>query len=203
MTVAQIIWLGLAIFYGVFFVWYTNFSGPLRSHETEAFLKSFEARGAPAARLEMLRKFMEEDDGRQFIMMNLLDLAEGEVTVRGDRLTGQASMDRYMAHMMPALLKRACHPVLFGPIRAPAMDRVGIEGADNWKAAGLVRYRSRRDMLAIASDPAFQEPHDFKLAALERTLAFPFTPGPNLGDPRLVLALLFLAIAGVIPRVPT
>ncbi|TNE57077.1 MAG: hypothetical protein EP340_09910 [Alphaproteobacteria bacterium] len=197
------VWIGLAVIYGVFFLWYTNLAGPLKPDEIRAVLEKFAEGGASPARLAMIQRFMEEDDGRQIIMVNLLDVADGEVTVRGETLSGQAAMARYMAHMMPALLKRACHPVLFGPIVSPAMDRVGIEGADDWKAAGLVRYRSRRDLVAIASDPAFKAPHDFKLASLERTLAFPFTPKINLGDPRLILALLFLSIAGVIPRVPT
>lgn len=195
------VWIGLALVYGVFFVWYTNLSGPMKAEEIASALEKFEARGASEERLNMLRRFMEEDDGQDLIMLNLLDMAAQTVAVRGETMSSDAAMGRYMEHMWPALIRRACHPVLFGKVVAPAMDRVGIEGADNWRTTGLMRYRSRRDLIAIASDPAFEGPHDYKVAALERTLAFPFRPGPYLGDPRLVLALLFLAIAGLVPRV--
>jgi len=37
--------------------------------------------------------------------------------------------------------------------------------------------------------------HAFKVAAIEKTLAFPLEPSFQLGDPRLELAMLFLIIA--------
>ena len=35
---------------------------------------------------------------------------------------------------------------------ADAVDLQGIQGASHWEQAGLVRYRSRRDILEIALD---------------------------------------------------
>jgi hypothetical protein len=37
--------------------------------------------------------------------------------------------------------------------------------------------------------------HAFKVAAIEKTIAFPLDPWFQLGDPRLVLAMLLLIIA--------
>ena len=54
-----------------------------------------------------------------------------------------------------------------------------------------MRYRSRRDMMEITVNPAFRGSHDFKIAAMAKTIAFPVDPWFQLGDPRLVLALLF------------
>jgi hypothetical protein len=86
--------------------------------------------------------------------------------------------------MYPALFRRACHPVLAGPVIGGALDRWGIEGADAWSLVGLVRYRSRRDMLAIALDPAFADAHRHKFAAMDATIAVPTDPFVNLGSPR-------------------
>jgi len=36
--------------------------------------------------------------------------------------------------------------------------------------------------------------HDYKIAAMEKTIAFPVDPWFQLGDPRLLLALVFLVI---------
>ena len=58
----------------------------------------------------------------------------------------------------------------------------------------MIRYRSRRDMIELATDPAFAPAHAFKLAAMTHTLAFPVAPGVVFLGPRvwvgLVLALL-------------
>lgn len=45
-------------------------------------------------------------------------------------------------------------------------------------------------MLEITTNPAFSGSHAFKVAALEKTIAFPLDPWFQLGDPKLVLALL-------------
>ena len=107
---------------------------------------------------------------------------------------------RYMEHMWPELLKRACHPVMLGTATAAAMDVWGIEGAEDWTSVGMMRYRSRRDLIDIASNPAFQGPHEFKIASMTKTIAFPVDPWFQLGDPRLVLALAFVAIGALVGR---
>ena len=103
---------------------------------------------------------------------------------------------RFAAKFLASLFARASHPVIAGDAIFTAMDIVGIEGAESWDSAGLVRYRSKRDLLEIASNPAFGEKHDYKVAALEKTIAFPITTRMNLGDPRLILGLL--TIIGVL-----
>ncbi len=60
-----------------------------------------------------------------------------------------------------------------------------------------MRYRSRRDMLEISSNPAFHGSHEFKVAAMAKTIAFPLDPWFHLGDPRLVLAS-FLGFIGCV-----
>ena len=57
-----------------------------------------------------------------------------------------------------------------------------------------MRYRSRRDMLEIVTNPAFQGSHEFKVAAIDKTVAFPVDPWYSLGDPRILLFLVFLVI---------
>ena len=64
-----------------------------------------------------------------------------------------------------------------------------------WTRSALMRYRSRRDMMEITTNPAFSGSHDFKVAAMHKTIAFPLDPWFQLGDPRLVLALILTLIA--------
>ena len=189
-------WIILFVLWGAFFAWYTNLRGPLKAGEIEAIIARRTARGDDSAEIAKFRTFLENDTGDDFVMVNLIDSPPEPKPVPGLKPgeTTQQVMGRYMAHMWPELLKRACHPVLMATAAADALDIWGIEGAEHWSQAGLMRYRSRRDLLAIASNPEFQGPHEFKIAAMTKTIAFPADPWMQLGDPRLVLALLFFSI---------
>ena len=100
-----------------------------------------------------------------------------------------------MEYMYPALFARASHPVFFGKAANIAMDVLQAPGMEVWSQGGLMRYRSRRDFFDITTNSAFSGSHDFKIAALRKTIAFPLDPWFQLGDPRLVLALLLGALA--------
>ena len=185
------VWTAPALLWAAFTFWYTNTAGAFTEDEVTTVMAQLQAEGATSQTVERMRRFMLEDDGGQFLMVNLIDLADG----------GQPKLDHYMEHMLPAMLKRASHPVLLGGTVNQAMDLLGIDGAENWTSAAVVRYRSRRDILEIATNPVFAERHDSKLAALTKTIAVPIEPGVYLSDPRLLLFLGLLALAGVVNAV--
>ena len=85
-----------------------------------------------------------------------------------------------------------------GSAISPAIDLVNADGMENWDSAAIFRYRTRRDMLEIATNPAFSERHDYKLAALDKTIAFPIETKINFGDPRLLLGLLLVAVTSLL-----
>ena len=193
MTRTRWIWLVLTLVYVSFFSWYTSFGGPLSDEEIESYY-ALMANGEPKPspeRLARLRTFMEEDTGDDFVMLNFIDLYETPLQIEGVEPgeSSSAVLDKYMAYMTPALFKRASHPVLYGEAAHSAMDLMNAEGMEEWTTGLGMRYRSRRDLLDIASNPAFQGSHAFKVAALRKTIAFPVDPWLQLGDPRLVLAL--------------
>lgn len=195
------IWLGLGLFYAAFFYWYTSFGGPLTAAEIETYLDRFEARDPPPPEetLQLLRRFMEEDTGDDFVMINVIDLFETALPMDGVEpgASGSDALAEYMSYMYPALFSRASHPVLFGQAAAPALDLMNAPGMSSWTQGAGMRYRSRRDMLEITTNPAFAGSHAFKVAAMRKTIAFPVDPWFSLGDPRLLLALL-LGLAGAL-----
>ena len=196
---ARVTWFVLGVAYAAFVGWYTNWKGPLTPAEIDAFIGRAQAE-ASAEETAAIRRFLENDTGDDFVMVNLVDMPAEPKPAPGI-LPGETTeevLGRYMAHMWPELLKRACHPVLMGQAAADALDLWGIEGAERWDQAGLMRYRSRRDMIDIAGNPAFQGPHEFKIAALTKTIAFPIDPWFQLGDPRLVLGLVFFALGSTV-----
>ena len=197
------IWLIPALLYVLFFAWYTDFGCPFSDDEVDHYVAAMENNGRTAELVAFMKAFAKQDTGRQFLMVNNIDMNENPPNVEGAEPGESAAdlMGRYMAHMIPALLARACHPVLMGSAVYPSMDLVGIEGAENWDQAALFRYKSRRALLEIVTNPAFNGKHQFKTAALEKTIAFPIETSLYLSDPRLLLALVLLALTALIENI--
>ena len=197
------LWLVPALLYALFFYWYTDFGGPLSDAEVDRFLTTLKSNGSNPEVIAFSGKFARQDTGDQFLMVNNIDMNESPPDVEGAEPGERGSdlMARYMEHMIPALLSRASHPVFMGSAVYPAMDLVGIEGAENWDQAALFRYRSRRAFLEIVSNPAFRGKHHFKTAALEKTIAYPTESTLYLGDPRLLLGLILLAMTALIDNI--
>jgi len=201
------IWISLLVIYAGFFLWYTDIGGKLDKEEIEFFLEKLEERtSANSADPEtynsqknLIKRFMEEDTGRQFLMVNNIDMDDDPEDVEGAEPGESAErlLDRYMEHMYAQLLKRACHPVFAGNAVHPSMDLVGIEGAEIWDQAALMRYKSRRAFMEIVTHPNMGSKHAFKVAAMEKTIAYPVETVIYLSDPRLLLTLI-LIILGLI-----
>ena len=194
------VWVVIAMTYAVFFYWYTAFGGPLNDQEIEHALTVLGEAGMEPDRLEVWEQFMRSDTGDDFAMLNALDLRDQPIQVAGVEPgdTSQDVMARYTEPFLGKALRSAAHPVMYGTAASDAIDLWGIEGADQWTAGGLVRYRSRRDLvqqaLFFSQQGDDMQVHQFKSAALEKTIAYPLDPWFQLGDPRLVLALVLVII---------
>ena len=196
------VWISLLVIYSSFFIWYTDLGGKLTDDEIEYYANKFESNALKDGRVleprikELLQKFMEEDSGKQFVMVNVIDMSENPTFPDGT-VSDESSdvlMNEYMEHMYVELLKRASHPVYFGNAVNGSMDIVGIENAEVWERAILVRYKSRRSFLEIVTHPDMNSKHKYKIAALEKTIAFPVENQFYLGDPRLLLGFILLII---------
>ncbi len=175
-----LLWAILAALYLGFRLWYDGGGGPLSPEEVQHYVSILEERDMDPARIENLRKFLSDDTGRDFVMANFIDVQ--------DKPGAQEELDRYMAHMYPAMFARAGHPVLAGPVVGGALDLWGIDRAEHWTMVGLIRYRSRRDMIEIATAPAFRDAYKFKNSSIEKTIAIPSEPFLQLGSPRWLVA---------------
>jgi hypothetical protein len=193
-------WLISALVYAAFVIWYTDFGGPLSDAEVDAFVSTMEARDTDPALVASLERFFRNDTGRQFLMVNAIDMNDNPPDVEGAAPGENADqlMDRYLEHMFPELLKRASHPVIVGEAVHTALDTLGIEGAEQWTDAAMFRYRSRRSFMEIIVNPEFSGKHDFKHAALDKTLAYPIETSLYLGDLRLLLGLFLLAVTALL-----
>ena len=139
---------------------------------------------------------MEEDNGKQFIMVNNIEMNKdpGDVSGINPSESSDQLLSRYMEHLWPNLLKRASHPVFGGSTIFQSMDLVGIEGAETWDQVALMRYKSRRAFLEIVTHPDMIDRHEFKVAAMKKTIAYPAEPIAFYSDLRIFLGMLILII---------
>ena len=191
------VWLALAALYAAFFAWYTSFSGPLSDAEIDGYLGTMAEGGAEPDQLAVWRRFLESDTGDDFAMFNAIEMRERPLPVDGVPAdeTSEQVLARYAGPFLGRALRDAAHPVLIGSATAPAVDLWGIEGAEEWTTGGIVRYRSRRDLMEQVTAVGPTGIHEFKIAAMEKTIAFPLDPWFHLGDPRLVLGLVLSNVA--------
>jgi hypothetical protein len=190
-----VLWFLVVGAYAAFFAWYTGAGEPLTAEEIDTYIEDLAKNARSPERLAAFRSFLEADDGGDFIMVNAIELNANPVAT-GEMRPGESAaqtLDRYMAFMWPALLSRACHPVVGGDALITA-ESWGIEGAETWSSAGLMRYRSRRDLMDIATNPDFDAAHQYKIAAMSKTFAFAIEPQINLGDPRVTVGLVLLSL---------
>ena len=90
---ALIIWGTALLLYAVFRLWYDNWNGPVKPHEVEAFLDSIGDRLEETGNSRsILKTFLEQDDGREFLMLNLVkaEMREVEDPRTGQRVRGTA-----------------------------------------------------------------------------------------------------------------
>lgn len=205
MSLSIKIWVPISFIYILFFLWYTNLSGPLTDQEIETYKKIYEKSDSERRDSEQWKKafkFMREDDGKDFYMVNFLDSNEAPRTMEatGEGATSLELQAHYMEYMWPQLLKRASHPVFFAYVLNPALDIVAAQGMEEWDIVAIFRYRSRRDLFEIGMNPVFEERHEYKVEALDKTIAIPVET-PFITDLRFVLFVFLLFVGFLIERI--
>lgn len=186
----------LAALYLLFLFWYGGRGKPLRQDEIDHFLREIGARPQSAhsqAALDELRQLVADDDGREFVMQNLVRYRAKALYPPGHAFGDdpRAADRRYARAILWPLLRHG-NLLLFVARRAGRF--VEPAGADAWHYVAMVRYRSRRDFLRFASAIEREDIVMHKWAAIEKTHIFPVRPIVSLFLVRsLVAALLILA----------
>ena len=196
------VWLLALALYGLFRWWYDNWRGPLTESEIDAFLAgSGQTKVGEHTDLTTLRKFLEADDGREFIMSNLVRVHPNEVPhpVTGVPTPGLALLQDYGRRFVVVLLRHGGHPMLVMRKVGGYVDAWNTPPDPGWHVVGAMRYRSRRDMMVLATDPSLRDVHPFKTAGTAMTFSFPaqVMMGFALG-PRVWVGLLLVMLASLV-----
>ena len=184
------IWLSALILYAIFWFWYVGIPRKITAEEINTTFSLMREKGDLSdEKLGTLRHFFENDDGKDFVMVNLLELKE-------PRHESSKKLEQYQKIFLGNLLKRAGHPVFIARTAGGKVENIDCD-QDNWTAAGMVRYRSRRDLLQVLADTFGSEHHALKLESLQRTFAYPAAPWMLFGGPKWLVPLV-LALAAAL-----
>ena len=195
------VWPMALVLYGIFRAWYDNWRGPLCKAEIEAFVaRAEQSPGARHTDLQVLRRFMETDDGKEFVMCNLVRLYPHEVAhpVTGKMYSARDMVQKYFSGFVPTLIRSGGHPMMMMRQAGGYVDAWNTPPDPGWSIVGMVRYRSRRDMMVLATDQRFFEVHPLKIAAIAQTFSLPTQHVFGMAiRPRTGLALILVLAAAL------
>ncbi len=197
------VWGAALLGYAIFLGWYDNWRGPLSPAEIESLMARMIASNVGYGdqnEMPVMRRFLQEDDGREFFMLNVIRLSDTEVAdpVTGEMRPAREVMAGYTRMFMPALFARGGHPALAARRIGGMVDTWGLKEVPDWSMMGYVRYRSRRDVAQLVCNPRFRGAHAFKFAAMPQTFNFPTRPMiMTLASPRIWVGLSMALAAAV------
>jgi len=195
MTVA----LPLVALYAVFLAWYGGRGRPLTPDEVARYLARLRAASGDQpgqAHLADVERLVAHDDGREFVMHNLIRYRGQALYPPGHAYgpSAPAADRRYGKAIVPYLLRYGNVPVF---IAKRSGSFVEPAGAEHWDVVAMVRYRSRRDFLRFATAITQDQIAVHKWAAIEVTQIFPVRPLVSLIFVRGAVGAL-LALIGVV-----
>ncbi len=155
-----------------------------------------ELEGSKQTDAAVFRKFLEADDGGEFVMLNQVHLHDGKVAhpLTGKPTNASDILQGYFGPFALALFKRGGHPVFQATTVGGNVDSWNADANVGFGTTAMMRYKSRRDLVELVLDPAFSDGHIYKLAAIERTVSYPTKVmlSTSLRPPIAVLLVLIL-----------
>lgn len=196
------IWVVALALYIVFRLWYDNWRGPLNPQEVNDFMNQVsDLKMSEYSDPKDLRAFLEADDGKEFVMVNLVRVHTGELAHphTGKPTKGIDLLREYGNSFVKVLVRHGGHPVLVMRKVGGYIDSWNTPPDPGWHVAGSMRYRSRRDMMQLALDPSVRDVHILKTAATATTFSFPSQVVLGLAiRPRVWVALLLTLSAALV-----
>ncbi len=188
------------LLYLLFWFWYSARQRPLSAEDVAHFVNELRACMPQQAHAEMeqqVQRLSQGDDGRAFVMNNLVRYRARALYPSGhplqDQTSARAADRRYARAITWPLLRHASLPIFVARRKGGLVEPAGSEP---WDYVAMVRYRSRRDFLrfVLCIERAGHTVH--KWAAIETTHIFPVQPLLSLFLLRTLVALALLGGGG-------
>ena len=176
--------------YALFWLWYVGLQKKISPQEVDKIMTLLAGtkHSFSQNQIQSIRDFFAHDDGKDFVMVNLIHLKKPVKE-------SSKMLSRYQKVFLGALLRKAGHPVLVAKRSGGNVELLNCEHNNDWPAVGMIRYRSRRDLMEILPGTVGSAHHNLKLDSLEKTVAYPASDWFMFGGPRVVVALLLALVA--------
>ncbi len=174
----------------IFLSWYEGWGiDPYTPEEINNLAKKIEKEGSKE-QLKNLRLLLENDDGKEFFMLNLnrYEYAENE--------TEKGTPKSYQEYGMPVLrmmLSRASHPIFSAEIPNYLID--GDAANSDWDEVIIVRYRSRKDFFSMVTSDEYLEVFNNRAGGMEYAEVSATTAGINFTSPRFIFFMIIIGFA--------
>jgi hypothetical protein len=198
MSMLVLIPIGVAIIlYILFNLWHRGWGKPMSVEEIDEMIVTLKK----AAGIEnepdnefilKLREIAKSDDGKEFLMVNLI-----KFTNKDPKSEAMAANNRYSKHIVPILFKYGSYPMFVSKVVGRFLF---TETTEEWDQVAMVRYRSCRDFLKVATQGAKNDIGRDKWTSIEKTHVFPVKSILRSGSLRigvfvfLTLIVLILAV---------
>ena len=170
--------------------WYDGWGiDPYTPKEINNLAKKIEKEGSKE-QLKNLRLLLENDDGKEFFMLNLnrYEYAENEIE--------KGTPKSYQEYGMPVLrmmLSRASHPIFSAEIPNYLID--GDAANSDWDEVIIVRYRSRKDFFSMVTSDEYLEVFNNRAGGMEYAEVSATTAGINFTSPRFIFFMIIIGFA--------
>ncbi len=193
-------WCAILIVYLTFLIWHGAFERHLTDDEIQYYASLLSEQNPEIDQLD-IEKALKNDPGRPIYMVNVVKLRDRPLAIQDGAFQGQTSQqlyEHYGAFVGSFLLKHGSYPVFVGLAEGDAVSSWGMDSDTEWTSAAIVRYRSLRTLLELATHPEFIKKHEFKFAAIEKTLAYPTMARLNFARLDLIVFLILVMISYVL-----
>ena len=169
-------------------------STPMTAVEVDDYLAQIsEFTHIPGAQhdLNELRGFFSSDDGESFYTVNLYKYHENAqyLTPKSPSISGRGAYDKFSSVMIKLLLNNHSYPV-FGSNWLDLSE-------NGWDSIVIVKYRSRRDMAKIFSDPKFSMASTHKWASIQKHERF-IVKALHLPEVNMLFALVIVMLLAIL-----
>lgn len=186
--------------YALFLFWYGGRGRPLAEKEIGEFLGLMTGQGIDREDPELfesLKRLLSRDDGREFVMVNLIRYREKAAYPPGSPF-GDSAVEadkRYARAFFPYLLRYGNVPIF---ISSRSGSFIEPRQAEPWQVVAMIRYRSRRDFIRSVSAVVGKNVMVHKWAAIETTHVFPVRPMFSFIAVRGTAALLIAVVSSFV-----
>lgn len=188
--------LPLLALYIAFLLWYGGNGKPMGAEEIATRLRQLEETDPSEhgkAAVEEVRTLLAKDDGKEFVMQNLVRYRPKALYPPGYHYSDDPrEADKRYGKSIAWPLLRHGNLMLFIARRTGSF--VVPQGADDWHYVAMVRYRSRRDFVRFALEANQADKFVHKWAAIEKTHIFPVRPILSLMAVRTLVGLSLFSL---------